>query len=125
MRFCTLIHCMDGRIQESTIKFLKEKYPVDYVDVITEPGPCKILADQLDKHLTENILKRITISVKKHDSKLIFVSGHYDCAGNPVDKQIQVDQVRKSIVFLQSQFPEAVIKGLWIDMYWRVHEMKI
>jgi microsomal dipeptidase-like Zn-dependent dipeptidase len=125
MIFCTSIHCMDGRIQESTIKYLKEKYPVDCVDVITDPGPCKILAEQQDKPVMDNILKRIDISVQKHGSKLIFVSGHYDCAGNPVDKKEQVDQVRKSIDFLKSRYPDTEIKGLWIDDYWRVVELKI
>ena len=39
MSFATSIHCMDGRIQEPIIQYIKTKYDVQYVDVITEPGP--------------------------------------------------------------------------------------
>ena len=89
MRFCTSIHCMDGRIQESTIKYLKDTYGITYVDTITEPGPCKILADDTNKMLVDSILNRVNVSVNKHGSKLIAISGHYDCAGNPCGEQGQ------------------------------------
>ncbi len=121
MTFCTSIHCMDGRIQESTIRYLKENYEVDYVDAITEPGPCKILAENQDKILVDSILSRIDISINKHKSQLIFISGHYDCAGNPVDKTTQIDQVQKSIEFLKHNYPDTEISGLWIDDRWKVY----
>ncbi len=38
---------MDGRVQEPVIKFLKEKYKVDFVDMITEArGMDRILAER-------------------------------------------------------------------------------
>jgi len=48
INFCTLVHCMDGRIQEPIIKYLKENYGATYVGTITEAGSCKILADNSD-----------------------------------------------------------------------------
>ena len=87
MVFCTSIHCIDGRIQEPIIKYLKKRYNIDYVDTITEPGPCKILAD----------IERTSLSIHKNKSKLIVISGHHDCAGNPCDKEIQINQINKSI----------------------------
>ena len=39
MSFCTAINCMDGRVQLPVIRFLQERFKVDYVDVISEPGP--------------------------------------------------------------------------------------
>jgi hypothetical protein len=83
MTFCTSIHCMDGRIQGPIIRQVKKEYSIDYVDTVTEPGPCKILAENRDKLRVESILNRVNISVHKHGSKLILISGHYDCAGNP------------------------------------------
>ena len=44
MRFCTAINCMDGRTQEPVIAFVKKRFGIDCVDMITEPGPDKILA---------------------------------------------------------------------------------
>lgn len=124
MTFCTSIHCMDGRIQESTIRYLKENYEVDCVDAITEPGPCKILAEQSNKTLVDSILNRIDISINKHKSQLIFISGHYDCAGNPVDKTTQIDQVQKSIEFLKQHYSGTEIIGIWIDDQWKVYPVQ-
>lgn len=119
--FCTSIHCMDGRIQEPIINFLKEHYNVKYVDTITEPGPCKILAENNNKILVHSIIARVDISIHKHKSKLIAISGHHDCAGNPCDKEIQKKQIRKSIKHLQNNYPEIKILGLWIDNEWKIN----
>ena len=123
MRFCTSIHCMDGRIQESTIKYLKDTYGITYVDTITEPGPCKILADDTNKTLVDSILNRVNVSVNKHGSKLIAISGHYDCAGNPCGEQDQKEQTAKVVEFLKNLYPKSDIIGLWIDSEWEVHKI--
>lgn len=122
MRFCTSVHCMDGRIQEPILKYLKEKYKAEYVDTITEPGPCKILAEDKDKHLVNSILARVAISVDRHKSGLIAVSGHYDCAGNPCDETTQRSQVRKSVEHCRRIYPDLKIIGLWIDNEWKAGE---
>jgi len=114
---------MDGRIQEPTIKFIKENYNVEYVDTITEPGPIKILTEHIDKNLVVSILSRINISIEKHGSRLIFISGHYDCAGNPVDEDIQIQQTKDSIQYLEKTYPGIKIVGLWIDKNWSVNKI--
>ena len=123
MNFCTSIHCMDGRIQKPLQKLLKEKYNTEYVDTITEPGPCKILAQNNNKTLINSILEKVKISVTKHGSKLIAISGHYDCAGNPQDEQTQKDQIKKSINYLESIYPDIKVIGLWIDDKWTVNNV--
>ena len=120
MAFCTSIHCMDGRIQEPIVKYLKESYGVDYVDAITEAGPCKILAEHVDSVSVCSVMARASISVNKHGSKLIAVSGHYDCAGNPCDDDTQKQQIKQSVELLKSNFPEVEVVGLWIDSEWKV-----
>ena len=45
MKFATAINCMDGRTQLPVIAYLKEKCKIDCVDMVTEAGPVKILAD--------------------------------------------------------------------------------
>ena len=123
MTFCTSIHCMDGRIQEPIIKYLKENYNISYVDTITEPGPNKILAENKNIISVNSIVKRIKISINSHDSKLIAISGHYDCAGNPVDKALQKKQTKTSILFLEATYPDIEIIGLWIDKNWQVNKI--
>ena len=123
MTFATSIHCMDGRIQEPIIKYLKENYNVTYVDTITEAGPCKIFAEKKDKILVNSIIKRSEISIKKHGSKLIAVSGHYDCAGNPCNEEIQKNQVKDSIAHLKSKYSDIKIIGLWVDKKWKINNV--
>lgn len=43
-KFGTAINCIDGRVQLPVIKWLKENYYLDFVDMITEPGPDKVLS---------------------------------------------------------------------------------
>jgi len=114
---------MDGRIQEPIIKYLKDNYSITYVDTITEPGPCKILAENEDKRSIDSIMQKTRISINKHGSKLIAISGHYDCAGNPCADDIQKKQIRESIEYLKNHYPEIEIIGLWIDNEWRINNV--
>ena len=115
---------MDGRIQEPIIRYLKENYSVTYIDTITEPGPCKIFAEDTDKISLNSIIKRVNISINKHKSKLIAISGHHDCAGNPCGEKIQKKQIRKSMKRLKNSFPEVKVIGLWLDNEWKINNKK-
>lgn len=123
MRFATAINCMDGRTQLPVIMYLREKCNVDYVDVVTEAGPVKILADCKDQVLVDSMKRRVEISVTKHRSRCIAIVGHFDCAGNPVSKETQIEQIGKSIKTVLSWNFEAEILGLWVDENWAVHEL--
>ena len=88
-KFVTCINCMDGRAQKPVIDYMQKRFGVEYVDMITEPGPNKILSDNNDATLIESLKKRVAISVEKHGSEIIAIVGHFDCAGNPVDERSQ------------------------------------
>lgn len=124
MEFVTSIHCMDGRIQEKINSYLKEKYDAEYVDSITEPGPCYALADRSDECLVNSILRKVDISINKHGSRVIAVSGHYDCAGNPVSKEAQEEHIRDSLRFLKSKYEDKDVEiiGFYINDEWEVEE---
>ena len=122
-KFATAINCMDGRVQKPMIEFMEKKFGVDYVDMITEPGPIKILAENTNTPVFDQIKKRVDISVNKHNSKVIAIAGHFDCAGNPVPKEIQMKQVLTSIETVKSWNFDAEIIGLWIDESWKVTEI--
>jgi len=118
MKFVTAINCMDGRVQLPAIEWMKRKYNAEYVDMITEPGPIKILDENENTCLIESIKNRIDVSVNKHLSKVIAIIGHYDCTGNPVEKDIQIKQIKSSIKLVSSWNFNADIIGLWIDENW-------
>jgi carbonic anhydrase len=122
--FATTINCMDGRVQIPVIEYMKSKYGVDYVDMVTEPGPNKILSENRDRTIVESIKKRVEISVMKHNSKLIALVGHHDCAGNPVEKDTQLKQILSAIKTVESWNFEVQIIGLWIDENWEVCEVE-
>ncbi len=114
-KFATAINCMDGRVQLPVINYLKDQYRIDYVDMITEPGPIKILSELKDNKLVESIKARIDISVKKHGSQLIAVIGHYDCTGNPEDYETQTKQIKSAIDKIKSWDNNIKYIGLWVD----------
>jgi len=123
MSFATVINCMDGRTQKPVNIYLKDKYSVKYVDVITEAGPDGILAKREDNQLVSSILNRVDISVNKHGSSKIAIVGHHDCAGNPVSMEQHNKQTLESVEFLKTKYPKLEIIGLWIGDDWKVKEI--
>jgi carbonic anhydrase len=122
-KFATAVTCMDGRIQVPVIEYIKSNYGVEYVDMITEPGPNKILSDNTDTSVVESIRRRVEISVKAHGSRIIAIIGHYDCAGNQTDKETQLNHLHRSISLVKKWGFNAHIICLWVDEAWQVHEI--
>lgn len=121
-KFACAINCMDGRVQDAVKDYMKNNYSVDYVDMVTEPGPNKILCESSDKLILENIKKRVEISVNHHGSKIITIVGHFGCAGNPAGKEEQIEQLKKcKEKVLSFGFPAEVIL-LWVDGDWKTVE---
>ncbi|MGB9792130.1 MAG: carbonic anhydrase [Thermacetogeniaceae bacterium] len=121
--FATAINCMDGRVQLPVITYLRERHGVDYVDVITEPGPIKALSERSDQTVLESIRRRLEISVVKHRSQHVAVVGHHDCAGNPVGKDVQLKQIAAAVETVKSWGFDCEVTGLWVDEDWNVHEV--
>lgn len=121
--FVTAINCMDGRVQLPVIEFMKKNYQADFVDMITEPGPIKILAEAENPAAVESIRKRVEVSTEKHGSKIVAVVGHADCAGNPNDKMMQMIQIAGSIGVVESWKLGVKVIGLWVGANWTVSEV--
>ena len=115
MRFCTVVTCMDGRIQKPVMQFLSRQYGYELPDTITDPGPIKALSDPEDKAYFERICQRIDISVNKHGSRHIFLVGHDDCAGNPTGRSVQEDQEHRIVPRLQQRYPDCQVTALYVD----------
>ncbi|MFC2058350.1 carbonic anhydrase [Chloroflexota bacterium] len=122
--FATAINCMDGRVQIPVIDWLRRQYGVDYVDMITEPGPERLLAEGKDLMASASILRRLEISVNRHNSKLVAVVGHHDCAGNPTDKETQHEQILGAIKTVESWNLEVEVIGLRAGENWKVYEVQ-
>jgi carbonic anhydrase len=119
--FGTVINCMDGRVQLPVIEWMKQKYGVDYVDSITEPGPVRILGEGKEVPAAESIRRRLDVSVGKHGSKVVALVAHHDCAGNPVSKEQQLKHLAAAIKMVDEWGFRAAVLGLWVDERWIVH----
>jgi hypothetical protein len=116
-KFSTSISCMDGRIQIPLSAWIKENYSADYVDTITEPGVDEIIA--ADSEL-QSIKAKVGISINAHKSDLIVVSGHHDCAANPVSAEEHIELIKKSVKVISSWNLDAKVVGVWVDDSWSV-----
>ena len=117
-KFATSISCMDGRIQIPLANWIKENHSVDYVDAITEPGVDKKVAGDSD---LDSIKSKVAISINAHKSGLIVVSGHFDCAGNPVSNEEHSAQIKKSVEVISSWNLGVNVIGVWVDENWKVN----
>ena len=123
MIFATSINCIDGRIQLPVSNWIKQKYSVDYVDVITHPGSDKIIGEQNIEGISE-IKTKTLVSINAHNSKLVVISGHHDCAGNPVSKETHLTQIKKSINIIKSWNLSVTVIGVWINDQWEIEEIQ-
>ena len=96
---------------------MQHRLPVDYVDTITEPGVDKKVADGGD---LESIKTKAGISINAHGSGLIVVSGHYDCAGNPVSDEEHIAHIKKGVEIVTSWNLGVKVIGVWVDGTWNI-----
>lgn len=120
--FVTAVNCMDGRVQRPVFDWLKEQYGVDYVDMVTEAGPNKVLLEGSSDQI-QSVRSKIEVSLNAHGSKVIAVAGHHDCAGNPVPKDVKWEQTRESVQRLKSWYGDVEVIGLWVNENWEVEKV--
>lgn len=110
--FGTAINCMDGRVQPAIRKYIKEKYNVEYVDTITLAGPVKVIATRKRGSLIRDLKFRLSISVDQHDSNIIALVGHTDCAGVHEPDRLQKNHLIKSVHRVRRWYPNHKVIGL-------------
>ena len=117
----TCLNCMDGRVQLPVINWIRETYQVDFVDVVTEAGMDGVLSKQED---ISEILRSINISVTLNKSTRLFVVGHHDCRGNPVDEPTHHQQIASAVNRLKTHWTKQPITGLWVNPQWSVEVVR-
>lgn len=123
MSFCTAINCMDGRVQLPVIRFLQQRFNVDYVDCITEAGPVRIFDKIADLMALNSIFTHINRSLNCHDSRVIAICAHADCDDNPEDETTQKQQLRRAVIFLKESYRDKEVVGIWVDENQTVSEI--
>lgn len=122
--FATSLACMDGRVQEPLRAWITERFGVEFVDTVTQPGMDAVLAGRgpggADGPDIEIVRRMLGISVEKHHSNAVVVSGHYDCAGNPVDDETHKEHIREAVAAVRRWAPDAEAVGVWVGSDWKV-----
>lgn len=122
-KFGTAINCIDGRTQQPVTNYIKQNYTVDIVDMITFPGADGIFSNKL-RDVESSLAKHSAyISVEKHNSQIVAIVGHYDCAGNPGDKNYHYGQIKEALQEISLWKLPAKVIGLYVNENWQVEEV--
>lgn len=123
MSFCTVINCMDGRVQLPVFTYLQKRFDASYVDTVTEAGPVRLLATSPETNAARSMHRRLQVSIDSHGSRQIAVVAHADCAGNPGSEAEQARQLRNAVEILEARYPGCEVIGLWVDEQFAVREV--
>jgi hypothetical protein len=120
--FVTAINCIDGRVQSPVAEYLKARFGVQYVDMITCPGPVAVLSHQHPPPLLHFIEQSVRISLTLHNSAVVALVAHHDCAANVCSDALHVAQLRTGLQRLHQWGLPAQLVGLWVSSSWQVEE---
>ena len=123
-RFGTAINCIDGRTQEPVIDFMKEKYDIDGVDMVTFPGVDGIISSSENSDEIALLRNAVSISIEKHRSRIIALVGHFDCAGNPANRGHHYAHLRSAVHEVTLWNFPAQVFGFYVNEKQQVEEVK-
>ena len=118
IKFITAINCVDGRAQKPVAEFAIREFGADHVDMITEPGPAKVLSENKDLDIVGSIKRRVLVSIEKHDSKTVIIAGHHDCAANPAEEEARLRQIGEAVKNIKEWGLGVDVHGVWVDKNW-------
>jgi hypothetical protein len=124
VEFAAAINCMDGRVQEPVAAWVREWSGARYVDMITDAGPVRVLAQSRYAQATRAMRNWLEISITAHGTTHVAVAGHADCAGNPVDEEQQRIHIRRALQTVDSWGFGVELAGLWVDAKGKVHQVE-
>ena len=87
---------------------------VEYVDLITEPGPDKVLSSE-STFVVDEIIRKVTFSVRYHESPVVALCGHHDCAANHSTREEHIEQIIEGVRVLMSYRLNVRLLGLWLN----------
>jgi hypothetical protein len=123
-KFGTAINCIDGRTLEPVIDFMKQKYHIDGVDMVTFPGVDGLFSSRENTDDIERIRRAVSISIEKHHSSIISVIGHFDCAGNPGDNEHHYAHIRMAVHEVSLWNFDAQVVGYYVNDKLQIEEVK-
>lgn len=103
--------------------WVKLRVNVDYVDLITEPGPDKVLSTG-PRNVIDDMLRKVAFSVRNHFSPVVVLAGHDNCAANAATREEHIEQIKDGVEVILAYKLGVRVMGLWvsewgsIDLIW-------
>ena len=123
-RFGTALNCIDGRTQQIVIDHLKQNYNIDGVDMVTFPGADGLFSIRDHSEEIALIRRAVSISIEKHGSRIIAEVGHYDCTGNPGDREQHYMHIRGAMREVSPWNLHAQVIGLYVNDKREIEDVK-
>lgn len=121
--FAAAVTCIDGRVHEPIIAWARERFGVEYVDLVTQPGPDLALCCDTEARIG-HLRESLGVSAQAHRSGALVIAGHADCAANPVSEEQHRDHLRRALSRALAWAPPGmVVVGVWVDDEGRVTEV--
>lgn len=112
--FGTAINCIDGRVQASVAEWVRAHCGVQYVDMVTAPGPDGVLT-QGAPEANKLIRDYVRVSQEAHQSGVLAVAGHFGCAGYPVSPDEHIRAIRAAAAIVTGWGLPMRVIGLWVN----------
>ncbi|UCD30576.1 MAG: hypothetical protein JSV03_08955, partial [Planctomycetota bacterium] len=61
------------------------------------------------------IQHKVAISINKHNSRVIAIVGHHNCAGNPVDQETHLQQIKDCCANIKTWELTIRTLGVWLN----------
>jgi len=120
-QFVTCLNCIDDRVLQPVIDWLKRNYSAEHIDMITEAGMDGFLANMND--WPSDLKNKINMSLQNHGSGQIFIVSHFDCSSHPVDEITHRKHTLIAVDKIKTLYPECKVHGLWISEKFEVEKI--
>jgi len=115
VNYGTVINCIDAPIRLPVIEFLKFVWKVQWVIVINEAAPEKVLSEGKDAQAIEHIHQNIRASLGNQAQKRLAIVSHYGCNLNKAGDVEKKGMLRKAVDYLKNKYSGVEVLGIWVD----------
>ncbi|HEX6417834.1 MAG TPA: carbonic anhydrase [Acidimicrobiales bacterium] len=113
--FAAAVTCIDGRVHPPLARWVRERYGVDHVDLLTQPGPDLALCCAADGEVA-HLRDHLGVSARAHRPGVLVVAGHADCAANPVPEAEHRRHLRRALDRARAWAPDGMpVVAVWVD----------